>query len=297
MKFLSQVRLDNDATWIDSITGCRKNNLAQFNRLKPLIIDVYPTYDTLISNYEDSIANGIFHQDDQEADNPRKDLMIDYYEHPPKKLSELISKRRKEHGLNECPYCGNPKSPDTLDHFIPKGKWSEFSIYPNNLVPQCRECAPIKSEKYYSEIQSSAIYIHPFYYDLLSNIGFKISVTLQNSKFNYDVSFKMRREFNDREQSRIILHLEELDVKNRIIKYCRNETSHWIRVQKAYINDAVASFNMRINENGGAVHDNWKVALYKGYVSNHHVINYFNSLCPRTEVVVPPDVDFGSVDF
>ena len=280
MKCLSLEKLTNDTTWVESVNGCKKKNINEFNSLKPRVVTAYQIYDTLISDFEKSLPPGIF-SSNWGVVSPGKALMIDYYEKPPIDLAALISARRRGHGLNECPYCGNPKSPDTLDHFIPKDLWSEFSIYPDNLVPQCRECAPIKGEKYYSIEKQSAMYIHPIFFDLISRVGFKIIVNFEGERFSYDVRCVITSNVTTEEKNRIQLHLKSLDVKDRILNYCAKTTSHWLRIQKKSTNDIKESFEMRIRENGGRTHDNWKVALYKGYLDNESVLVHFNSLCPE----------------
>ena len=40
----------------------------------------------------------------------------------------------------ECPFCGGLGDPSNLDHFLPKAEFPQFSIYPLNLVPSCRDC-------------------------------------------------------------------------------------------------------------------------------------------------------------
>lgn len=38
-----------------------------------------------------------------------------------------------------CPYCSLDQNPD-LDHFLPKGKFPEFSLHAPNLIPICTPC-------------------------------------------------------------------------------------------------------------------------------------------------------------
>lgn len=40
---------------------------------------------------------------------------------------------------NRCPYCGIG-AVETIDHFLPKGRYSSLSVLPLNLVPACRDC-------------------------------------------------------------------------------------------------------------------------------------------------------------
>lgn len=39
----------------------------------------------------------------------------------------------------KCPLCGYGQA-KTLDHYLPKSKYPQFSVYPPNLVPACTDC-------------------------------------------------------------------------------------------------------------------------------------------------------------
>lgn len=39
----------------------------------------------------------------------------------------------------KCPLCGLGQA-STLDHYLPKSKYPQFSVFPSNLVPACHEC-------------------------------------------------------------------------------------------------------------------------------------------------------------
>lgn len=60
---------------------------------------------------------------------------------------------------NLCPYCGFG-SVETVDHFLPKGRYSPLSVLPLNLVPACRDC---NGEKLDSIISAGNIHSHPYY--------------------------------------------------------------------------------------------------------------------------------------
>ena len=88
-----------------------------------------------------------------------KDILLDYYNNPPVKLKGKLVNRRNN-SLNVCPYCGKFVRPNTLDHFMPKEDFSHYSIFQNNLVPQCRKCASIKGKKYFDS-SKGCLFIHP----------------------------------------------------------------------------------------------------------------------------------------
>lgn len=45
----------------------------------------------------------------------------------------------------KCPFCGGIGVPKTLDHYLPKAHFPQYSILPVNLIPCCRDCNTEKS--------------------------------------------------------------------------------------------------------------------------------------------------------
>ena len=55
---------------------------------------------------------------------------------PARKIYEALLNSAKE----QCPFCGGIGVPRNLDHFLPKAHFPQFSIFPRNLIPACRDC-------------------------------------------------------------------------------------------------------------------------------------------------------------
>ncbi|WP_298325779.1 HNH endonuclease signature motif containing protein [Asticcacaulis sp.] len=62
-----------------------------------------------------------------------------------------------------CPFCSHG-APRTLDHFLPKESFAEFSVLSKNLVPCCRDCNGAKHSKV---ISADEQFFHP-YFDQIS---------------------------------------------------------------------------------------------------------------------------------
>ncbi|WP_434050458.1 HNH endonuclease [Marinobacter salarius] len=61
-----------------------------------------------------------------------------------------------------CPYCGGIGRPRNLDHYLPKSRFPQFSLFPKNLVPACRDCNMDGKGQGFSASAGKQI-IHPFY--------------------------------------------------------------------------------------------------------------------------------------
>ncbi|MEN5290209.1 hypothetical protein [Stenotrophomonas lactitubi] len=59
-----------------------------------------------------------------------------------------------------CPFCGIGES-TTLDHYLPKEKYPEFSVFPKNLVPSCGYCNTRKSDRILLRGSTVRMFLHP----------------------------------------------------------------------------------------------------------------------------------------
>ncbi len=59
-----------------------------------------------------------------------------------------------------CPFCGIGETA-TLDHYLPKEKYPEFSIFPPNLVPSCGVCNLRKNDLVVDGKTEVRLFLHP----------------------------------------------------------------------------------------------------------------------------------------
>jgi hypothetical protein len=62
--------------------------------------------------------------------------------------------------LGRCPFCGFGHA-STLDHYLPKAKYPQFSILPFNLVPSCKDCNTSKGTAIASIAEEQSL--HPYF--------------------------------------------------------------------------------------------------------------------------------------
>ncbi|MHA0420693.1 HNH endonuclease [Escherichia coli] len=275
MKYLGEFMENQPCTWLDAARGSKKENVQQLELIAEELSENYSSYDNLIESSNDALPESAFLQ--------YSDLLIEYYEKAPRELNKLLLERRNEHELPFCPYCGNPMIPDTLDHFIPKGKWPEFSIFPNNLVPQCRGCAPVKGEHYYCIENNLAMFIHPIYFNFLENFRFSMNVSLNTESNDISVVVKLKRiiETQADDQRRVIIHAEKLKIKSRIIHYCKKEFRQWKRRLANAKFDVSTALKQRLSEiSQPDIGKDWQSAFYSALLQNQEIIDYMNSLHP-----------------
>jgi len=132
----------------------------------------------------------------------------------------------RNHDLDLCPACGEPGAPNTLDHFLPKGRFPHLSIVPANLFPMCDACQAEKLEKT-GDANHPRFFIHP-YFDVFS-VHQIIDLAIAPP---YDApTFELRPHPNllPEEAALVSAHLRELDVPARYVRFFRNEYRRLIR--------------------------------------------------------------------
>lgn len=153
-----------------------------------------------------------------------KDISFD---HLKDKLNNLYKSKRQYIYENNylsckrvCSFCGRDAG-DTLDHFYPKVKFPEFSIFLNNLVPCCSNCNTLKDDY----IVGEDIYlVHPFYVSLEKKILYKLhlkNVVLING--NYSPELELFIDDADMTIEELFVAygtLSIMKIKDKVIRRC-----------------------------------------------------------------------------
>lgn len=78
-----------------------------------------------------------------------------------RKTSGELKRMRQKTGLKSCPVCGSPVT-GSLDHYLPRAQFREFSIMRANLIPSCMHCNS-SSKGTTVHGGSPRRFIHPYY--------------------------------------------------------------------------------------------------------------------------------------
>ena len=85
-----------------------------------------------------------------------------------------------------CAFCGK-RHTSTVDHFLPKKKYPNFSITPINLVPCCKDCNKNKADTIFTMVENT--FFHPYEDDIDSFRWLSATVEINNNvlMFNFFV--------------------------------------------------------------------------------------------------------------
>ncbi len=139
--------------------GTRKSLL---KTLEGTIASAYLEYDSHAPNLE-SITDLRLTPEEREA-------LLHAYSVETIPMRELREDLTSPINCVRCPLCGVGES-STLDHFLPKERTPQFSVYSKNLIPSCGKCNTLKNDLFVDSNTGARHFLHA-YYDRIPTASF-----------------------------------------------------------------------------------------------------------------------------
>jgi len=111
--------------------------------------------------YEDAVPE-VGGLDEAALTDPQKEAMRHAFTVETEPMTTLRGNLLKRISVARCPFCGISES-STLDHYLPKEQYPEFSVFPKNLVPSCADCNTRKRDRILDEGTNVRMFLHPCY--------------------------------------------------------------------------------------------------------------------------------------
>ena len=193
--------------YIDKCNTCDKNYKAVMLGIEDYIISRYKTYEDnidkqdairperILSPAKVKVLKGAY--DSSVFNNTRSELMNNL----PNEIKGM------------CPFCliGEPS---TLEHYLPKDIFPEYSIFTKNLIPCCSKCNGLKGTKY-SNIDGTRRIIN-YYVDNINSISFlRVNLVIENDCGMPIIEYYICVDSGDRLSPIIKGHFEQLDLLRR----------------------------------------------------------------------------------
>ncbi len=136
-------------------------------RLLRARVGVFAAY----QGYEDA-APEVGGLDQAPLSDPQKEAMRHAFTVETAPMTRLRGDLLKRISVARCPFCGISES-STLDHYLPKEKYPEFSVFPKNLVPSCAVCNTRKRDRILDVGTNVRMFLHPCY-DVIPDMAFLV---------------------------------------------------------------------------------------------------------------------------
>jgi hypothetical protein len=200
--------LDVDATDVfDEIAAAKQQ--PRRRRMQAARAKVLAAY----QGYEDA-APEVGELDEALLTSPQKDALRHAFTTETEPMRALRSDLLQRLSVARCPFCGIGES-STLDHYLPKEQYPEFSIFPKNLVPSCAVCNTRKRDRILIKGTNVRMFLHPCY-DVIPNMVF-LDVRARMEAEALSLSYRLTRPTGMalRTFRHLRSHFNELDLADR----------------------------------------------------------------------------------
>jgi hypothetical protein len=161
----------------------------------------------------------------------RKTSFLNLYLAPDKDSAQgKMLANLRAHKLTICPACGELGRPNTLDHYLPKGKYPHFCVTPVNLFPMCDACQMAKLEKT-GTADEPRFFLHPYFDVFIAEQV--ISVEIQPPFASPTFTMTLSDQLTAGQRSVMVSHLRELLAEQRFAHFFKEESLRTLKLVQA----------------------------------------------------------------
>lgn len=193
-------------------------------------------------------------------------------------VHQPILKSLRARTLQICPACGEDGTPNTLDHYLPKDRYPEFSITAANLSPMCDICQGAKLVKTIT-MANERIFLHPYYDDFLDTQVIELEF-VKPLEAPPSITLRPSTALNALQAALVSRHLNELGVIRRYNHFFRDEYMRLLRLTSDMrqrgqnLRDQLESFrNMASYKSVNS----WGHVFYAGVIADNDLMAYLET--------------------
>lgn len=138
-----------------------------------------------------------------------------------------VIKKLRDNKLLFCPSCGEEGNPETLDHYLPKTHYPEYSIFTKNLVPMCSKCQGVKLDRVLND-RGQRQFIHPYFDKIALPIFYVVVHTPYIAPPNFEV--RICDNLPPALYELAARHVRALCIDTRFSDYCREKYIHLLKL-------------------------------------------------------------------
>lgn len=170
---------------------------------------------------------------------------------------------------SRCPFC-NQRKVSTIDHHLPKTKYSEYTVMPLNLVACCSDCNKLKGDE--APDTPEEMFLHP-YFDNIEAERWLYASVIQSTPASLGFVVQPPQHWNNEIAERVIHQFTKLELDSLYRSHSAEEISNIrFRLQNlfnagganAIKADLLESFNSSMNSQVNS----WQTAMYEALSSS-----------------------------
>ena len=248
------------------------------NLRKPLLNGLSASVQIRYNEYNDKFdARNLISVTDCNRDNTESKALIYLYEGNSQTVSALknsIKSIQEEHLKQICPSCGLLPA-NTIDHYIPKELYPDFSIYSKNLIWTCGTCNGKKSQYWKEQTYRGVI---NFYIDNIPSFNFLgCDITSDNGILKATYFLKNYKLTN---HPNIVMHFDKLKILNiykdhiptKLGEIVADLRSYKGKVDKKKVKGILLTQYFQRRKDFGV--NDWKAGLLREIITGRHYLQY-----------------------
>jgi len=166
----------------------------------------------------------------------------------------------------KCPFCGGIGRPKSLDHYLPKSKYPQFSVLPQNLIPSCRDCNTGKGSVLAQAADQQPI--HPYFdSDCFFLEQWVYARVLYTSPCTLEFFTSIPDGWSELNFLRVVNHFKDFDLAKRFSIQAAEELSTIIDQRKGYLNNATpvefANYLRSVAGSSALFINHWRKVMYQ----------------------------------
>lgn len=166
----------------------------------------------------------------------------------------------------KCPYCGGLGEPRNIDHYLPKHAFPQFSVFPKNLVPACRDCNMEGKGSGQASTEVDQI-IHPYLdHERFFRDQWLTATVIHGNPCALKYSVCAPAHWNDVDEKRAIKHFNDFNIGRRYGVCAAEELSTIIYERRTILRDvSAAKFSEHLAVKAGQplFPNHWKRVMYQ----------------------------------
>lgn len=176
-----------------------------------------------------------------------------------------------------CPACGEDGTPNTLDHYLPKQTYPEFSITAWNLFPMCDICQGEKGTKTVNAA-NERLFLHPYFDQFMDAQVLELQI---GTPYNAPTSISVapHNALAAAESALVGRHLDELNIAKRFNHFFKSEYLRLLRLVRDIRADDMDVTAMlgyfRRNARDKSI-NSWGHVFYTAVLSNSALMDYLH---------------------
>jgi hypothetical protein len=251
----------------------RKKDISLVGRLKSIETLIKKSYLDHESNF---LTNSLVNLVNLNLTQSNKDDLLKLYSSQNTNIKKLKNKLTTDKNGRKSSLCQNCTLSEvhSLDHFLPKVKFPEYSVNPKNLFPSCSRCNSFKSNK------SPGLFLNLYLDTLPPKQYLFVDISkYKDGSLEFDFQLKNTNNIDLVLFKKIESHFNELHLSKRFREICNNEVTVFLSIISRGLQASSLDNLSKIIQEDIAIemdiygNNYWKSVLKKALLDDEEIIN------------------------